>query len=289
VNVSPIAARAEVSLLMPGGRAPVDGEPVAIRFNRPTTYDITLWARPGDLAPVLREPVTLAKTPEGAGAQVGPHDPGIRVVRGAAVQVVQRRGDAVQIQALEDDQHAAGWVPASVVATIYPRVTSRLVGDDHEVHVATNTDLLDKPHGELLRQLRAKSGERTVTAFELERRDGHVLVMVADPPWWALGWVPTQRLKPAGHAAPRRDIVQPVKLEHAEPGVSIQDEARAWMEVPEGALLLDRPGGTPFGRVKVRTLEHVEQVANGHARVKIYDGPFVVSAWVVGTPPAAPP
>lgn len=281
--------RAEVRLLMPGGRAPVEGEPVAIRFNRPTAYEITLWARPGDLAPVLREPVVLANTPEGAGAQLGSHDPGIRVVRGAAVQVVQRRGDAVQIQVLDDDQHATGWVPASVVATIYPRVPTQLVGDDHEVHVATNTDLLDKPRGAVLRQLRAKLGERTVTAFELERREGHVLVMVAELSWWALGWIPTQRLKPAGHKAPQRDVVQPVKIERAVPGISLQEEERGWMEVPEGALLLDRPGGTAFGRVKKRSLERVEEVASGHAKLRIYNGPFVVSAWVAGTPPAAPP
>jgi TonB family protein len=290
VDVSALGGeRAEVSLLMPGGRAPVEGEPVAIRFNRPTAYEITLWARPGDLAPVLREPVVLAKTPEGAGVQLGSHDPGIRVVRGAAVQVVQRRGDAAQIQILDDDQHTTGWVPASVVATLYPHVTTRLVGDDHEVHVAANTGLLDKPRGAVLRQLRAKLGEQTVTAFELERREGHVLVMVADQSWWALGWVPTQRLKPAGHQARGRDVVQPVKIERAEPGGSRQDEEGSLMEVPEGALLLDRPGGTAFGRVKKRMPEIVDEVASGHAKLRIYDGPFVVSAWVVRTPPAAPP
>lgn len=30
-------------------------------------------------------------------------------------------------------------------------------------------------------------------------------------------------------------------------------------------------------------------LASGHTKLKIYEGPFMVSAWVVGTPPAAPP
>ena len=81
-----------------------------VKFLTYAGYEITLWAQPRDLAPVLSEPALLARTPAEVGAPLLTRTPGLRGERGAPVRILQRQKDQVQIQILDEEPGLIGWV-----------------------------------------------------------------------------------------------------------------------------------------------------------------------------------
>jgi hypothetical protein len=258
------------------GREPVDGKPVGIPLSNHAGYEVVLWAKPGDLAPVLLAPVLLARTPAEVGRRIALRDPGLRIWRGVPVRILARKQQRVQVRILGDEPALTGWIPAAALGTTYRHELDALPRPGKRIYIASRTALLGQPGGTVLTELRAAERDQAVSASELERQGDHVLVMVQDKRWWAIGWVPAQRLLPAGS----------VDASHRFRGRPSSGNDQARIELPLGTLLYDKPRGWAFGRTNGRTTAQARATADGHTRIDIEFSGLTIEAWVANPPGA---
>jgi hypothetical protein len=265
VKVSYDGKHYDARLATNDGRAPIAGKPVGILLSDYAGFELMLWAKPGDLAPVLLAPVLLARTPAETGRRIALRDPGLRIERGAPVRILARKKQMVQVQILDDDPALTGWVPAAALGTTFRHELDALPRPGKPVYIATKTALLDHPGGTVLTELRALEREQAVEASELERQGDHVLVMVQDKRWWGIGWVPARQLL-RDHGRDRPSF--PSRNDHAK------------IELPLGTLVFDKPRGRAFGRTNGRKFAEARRTADGHTRIDIEFYGLTIDAWV---------
>jgi hypothetical protein len=122
--------------------------------------------------------------------------------------------------------------------------------------------------------VRRRSTRPAIEAWEIERSGDNVLVKFQDQRWWAVGWVSAQQQ--LMRRPPRRSNPP------ARPGGAAKTPPR--IELPQGALVFDRPRGIAFGRVNRRTTADVRRTANGQAEIDAVIGRLIVDAWVANPP-----
>jgi hypothetical protein len=241
---------------------PVDGTPVHVLLSNYASFELILWARPGDLASVLREPTLLAPTADEVRRQWPSDISGVRIKRGAPVRILGRKQSLAKIQLLGDDG-VTGWIAADLLVKSYRRDVDSSLGSGRQVFLPGKTLLRDRPGGKSVIKLRAQSG--LFEADELDRRDDQVQVVVDERHWWAVGWVDAEQLQ------------RPVRRQRpASP-----DSGRPTIAVPQGALVFDKPRGAAIGRVNRETIVEALRVAADHTQIDIELDGLHVNAWVV--------
>jgi len=273
VKVSYDGKQYDMRLATLDGREPVDRKPVGVLLSDYAGYELNLWAKPGDLAPVLLAPVLLARTPTES-RRVALRAPGLRVQRGAPVRILGRKQQMVQVRILDDGPALTGWVPAAALGTTFRFELDALPRPGKRIYIASRTPLRDQPGGTVLTELRAREPDQAVEASELERQGDHVLVMIQDKRWWGIGWVAAQQLLPPGSAGDR----------HFPGPSSGNDHTR--IELPLGTLVFDKPRGRAFGRTNGRKFADAHRTADGHTRIDIEFYGLTIDAWVANPPGA---
>lgn len=266
VKASYEGASVDVRLAEHDDMRPVDGKPVNVRLSNYATFDLMLWAKPGDLAAVVRETVLLAPTADAVGRGAPEDAPGVRISRGTPVRVVGRKS-LVKVKTLDADG-ITGWIHPALIGKSYRRYVDAFPHTGQRFSLKGKTPLLDKPGGKVLLKLRAR--DERYDAAELERRGDDVLVVVNEQKWWAVGWVDAQALQP------------PVEWRAS----SFRDSGRASIKVSQGTLVFDKPHGKAIGRANRSTHVEVLQVSAGHTQLDIEMDGLHIAAWVV-TPPGA--
>jgi hypothetical protein len=240
---------------------PVEGTPVNVRLSNYATFDLMLWANPGDLATVMRETVLLAPT-VGESRRRPEDAPGVRISRGTPVRVVGRKQSLVRVKTLDADG-LTGWVHPELIGESYRRDVDAFPDTGQRFSLKGKTPLLERPGGKVVLKLRAR--DEPYAAAELERRGDDVLVVVNEQKWWAVGWVDAGALHPP---AERR-------------ASTYRNSGRASIAVAQGALVFDKPHGKAIGRANRSTHAEVLQVAAGHTQIDIEMDGLHLAAWVV--------
>jgi TonB family protein len=266
------ARPALLPVLTPAGRAPREDEVHALKVAA-TGFELVVWCVPDGSASSVREPVLLAKTRKLAGTPVLARVSGVRLRRGAPVDVLRKDGDTVRVRFREDSVVVEGWIPARAVGKLIPLGDDETFSDGSLATVPASTPLRDRPQGAPLTLV--PEGEKTWPrkVLELERRRGHALVMFDRDSylWWAAGWVPVENL---GRGREIPSLVQPSKIWSSQ---------RAVVKIREGAPVLLEPGRVAFGRATEDREEEVMDCREGHCKISISSDLGILEAWVAGT------
>jgi hypothetical protein len=288
VKVSYAGKQFDVGLATSDGERSIEGKPVRLLLSDYAGYDLKLWARPGDLAQVVRESTPLARTPDEHKRPRELKTPGVHLWAGAAVRVLARKQGLVQVRLLDDDRVLTGWLSASEVGLAHHGGIERMPGTSRRILLPDKTQVLDRPGGASLVELRADRGEAAVEVHEIERSGDDVLVEFQDRRWWVIGWVSAQQQ--VMHQPPRRPG-PPVR----RPGADKQpprSRIDLRIDLPQGALVFDRPRGIAFGRVNRRKTAEVRRAsggqpvgqAGGQVAIDAVIGELTVDAWVTSPP-----
>lgn len=264
------ARPALLPVLTPGGRAPREDEVHALKVAA-TGFELVVWGAPDGVASSVREPVLLARTRKLAGTPVLDRTAGIRLRRGAPVDVLRQDGDAVKVRFRDDRVVVEGWIPASTVGKLVPLGEDEAFSDGSQATVPGSTPLRDKPQGAPLLPVLKSKKSWTQEVLELERRRGHALVMLDGDSelWWALGWVPVKQL-----GQERTSLLQPTAL---------WSSRRAVVEIREGAPVLAESGRVALGRATEERKERVMDSREGHCKISIGSDLGILEAWVAGS------